>query len=166
VTRLADSLILAAIISALGLGSCLDACGTRAEAQSRATRDERAVAVCLLAEDERGTDWPSILDVLERRAAAHGMTPGAVSRVYCAVHRAARPSARQLRLRALPGGNPSPRIAALYEAALAAARRGGPGTCGASHWGAASGEDHARAVRAGWRRVTGCGERNAFWSER
>lgn len=161
-TRLADSLILAAIISALGIGSCLDACGTRAEAQSRSTRDDRAVAVCLLAEDERGTDWGAILDVLATRAAAHGMTPGAMARAYCAVHVSRRPSARQVRLRALPGGNPSHRLAALYRAALVAARRGGPGTCAADHWGAATGEDHARAVRAGWVRVE-CATRNAFW---
>ena len=158
-TRLAEDLILATILTALSLGSCLSCDARPAEAQSRATRDERAVASCLIGEDERGTDWPAILDVLERRAAAHGMTPGAVARAYCAVHRAARPSARQLRLRALPGGNPSQRIAALYEAALVAARRGGPGTCSASHWGS------AQDVRRRWPHavVADCGAtRNVF----
>ena len=44
-----------------------------------------------------------------------------------------------------------------------AAAAGGPGTCAAEHWGAATGDDYARAVGAGWTRVE-CGTtRNAFW---
>lgn len=82
-----------------------------------------------------------------------------MARAYCAVHVSQRPSARQARIRALPGGNPSHRLAALYEAALVAARRGGPGTCAASHWGS------PQDVALRWPRavVVDCGAtRNVF----
>ena len=162
-TRLADSIILAVIISAIGIGSCLDACGTRAEAQSRATRDERAVAICLVAEDERGTDWPAILGVLDRRAHEAGMSVASMARAYCAVHRTTRPSRRQAWIRALPHDYPSQRIREVYARAVELVRTwDGVTPCAADHWGAATGEDHARAVRAGWVRVE-CASRNAFW---
>ena len=94
--------------------------------QTRAERDLADVARCLVAEDERGTDWGALLDVLARRAASHGMTSAGVARAYCAVHRVPRPSARQARIRALPDANPPPRLAAIYARALDAARSGGP----------------------------------------
>lgn len=131
--------------------------------QTRAERDLADVARCLVAEDERGTDWGALLDVLARRAASHGMTSAGIARAYCAVHRVPQPSSRQARIRALPLANPPPRLAAIYARALDAARSGGAGTCAAEHWGAATGEDYARALRAGWTRVD-CGvTRNAFW---
>lgn len=132
--------------------------------QTRAERDLADVARCLVAEDERGTDWGALLDVLARRAASHGMTSAGVARAYCAVHRVPRPSARQARIRALPDANPPPRLAAIYARALNAARSGGPGMCVAEHWGAATGEDYARAMRAGWTRVDCGSTRNAFWT--
>ena len=163
-TALLDRLTLAAFVVAILCGSALDGCEAHAQ-DRRVDRDARDVAICLVAEYEHdGADWLAILDVLERRATAHRMTPAAMARAYCAVHRSPRPSTRQLRLRALPGGRPSRRLTLLYEAALVAARRGGPGTCSADHWGAPTGEDHARAVRAGWLRVD-CGDtRNAMWA--
>ena len=51
----------------------------------------------------------------------------------------------------------------LVERALEAAAAGGPGTCAAEHWGAATGDDYARAVGAGWTRVECGSTRNAFW---
>jgi hypothetical protein len=161
--RDSGSLALLLVVAAIALTACLGDC--RAQAQSRPrSADVADVARCLCAEDEQGGDWPAILDVLERRAAAHGMRVASMARAYCAIFVTRAPSARQARILALPGGSPSPRLAALYRRAVEAATRGGPGTCAASHWGAATGEDHTRAVRAGWSR-TGCGPtRNAFWS--
>lgn len=165
-TRGIDDLVLAAIAVCIGLASCLDCTGERVLAQSRPTAADVAdVARCLVAEDERGVDWSAILDVLERRAAAHGMRVASMARVYCAVHRSRSPSARQARILALPGGRPSARLAGVYRRALDAARAGGDGACAAEHWGESTGEDYARAVRAGWVRVE-CvdgGGRNAFW---
>ena len=160
--RILDDIILGTLLIALGFGSC--ECSSPLRAQSRpSSRALADVARCLVAEDERGSDWGAILDVLERRGAAHGMSASAMARAYCAVHRARSPSARQARIRALPDAAPSPRLAGVYERALEAAAAGGPGTCAAEHWGAATGDDYARAVGAGWTRVT-CGEtRNAFW---
>jgi len=161
VTRILDDIVLGALLCVLGFSSC-STCD--ADAQSRPSARALAdVARCLVAEDERGTDWPAILDVLERRGASHGMSAAAVARAYCAVHRARVPSSRQARIRALPDAHPSPRLAAVYQRALEAAAAGWPGTCAAEHWGAATGDDYARAVGAGWTRVR-CGEtRNAFW---
>jgi len=167
-TRGIDDLVLAAIAVCIGLASCLDCTGERVLAQSRPTVvDVADVARCLVAEDERGVDWSAILDVLERRAAAHGMRTASMARVYCAVHRSRSPSARQARILALPGGRPSARLAGVYRRAVDAARAGGDGACPAEHWGAPTGEDYARAVRAGWVRVE-CvdGGRNAFWRTR
>ena len=161
-TRILDDIVLGALLCVLGFGSCSTCDG--ADAQSRPSARALAdVARCLVAEDERGTDWPAILDVLERRGAQHGMSAAAVARAYCAVHRARVPSSRLARIRALPDAHPSPRLAAVYQRALEAAAAGGPGTCAAEHWGAATGDDYARAVGAGWTRVA-CGvTRNAFW---
>ncbi len=165
--RTLDAIILAGIAASIGIGSCVSCSARPAEAQSRPrprAEDVRDVARCLVAEDERGDDWPSILDVLERRATARSMSTGAMARAYCAALRSTAPSARQARIRALPEGRPSARLARVWRAALEAALAGGPGTCLADHWGAPTGEDHERAVRAGWVRVDGCGARNAFWS--
>ena len=86
--------------------------------QTRAERDLADVARCLVAEDERGTDWGALLDVLARRAASHGMTSAGIARAYCAVHRVPQPSSRQARIRALPLADPPPRLAAIYARAL------------------------------------------------
>jgi hypothetical protein len=159
VTALLDRATLILFVVAIFGASAFDGCEARAQSRPRPA-DVRDVAICLVAEYEHdGADWLAILDVLERRAAAHHMSTAAMARAYCAVHRSPRPSVRQLRLRALPGGRPSLRLARLYQAALVAARAGGPGTCDASHWGSA--ED----VRLRWPRavVADCGvTRNVF----
>jgi hypothetical protein len=162
-TRILDDVLLGALLCVLGFGSC-SACDT-AQAQdppAAASQNAADVARCLVAESSRAQDWPAILDVLERRAARGGMSVATMARRYCAVHRAARPSLRQARIRALPEGG-TPRLQRLYQRALVAVQRGGPGRCDAEHWGAASGDDLARALRLGWRRVN-CGDTaNAFW---
>lgn len=119
-TRLADSLILAAIISALGLGSCLDACGTRVEAQSRATRDERAVvtlAQMLCGEaDAHVADYAPILHTMQRRATAHGLSLAAMARAYSAPLRG-QGGSRGRWVRALPV-LPTPAYATTWQTAL------------------------------------------------
>lgn len=75
------------------------------------------------------------------------------------------PTKRQARIRALPAAGSPGRLLRAYQRALVAARRGGPGTCTANHWGD-RGRDFARATRLGWTSVV-CGEtRNAFWLRR
>ena len=65
-TRILDDIILGALLVALGFGSC--ECSSPLRAQSRpSSRALADVARCLVAEDERGSDWGAILDVLERR---------------------------------------------------------------------------------------------------
>lgn len=140
------------------------ACASAAHAQD-AERDLADVAKCLVAENVGGEDWHAILDVLERRARTAGVTVARMARLYCAVHRAPTPTKRQARIRALPAADSTRRLLDSYRRALIAARRGGPGTCSANHWGDL-GKDLARATRLGWTRVR-CGEtRNAFWSNR
>ena len=161
-TRILDDIVLGALLTVIGFGSC-SACD--AQAQDRVvvvSQDDADIARCLVAESSRAEDWPAILDVLERRATRGGMTVAEMARRYCAVHRVASPSLRQARIRALPEGG-TPRLQRLYARALVAVRSGGPGRCSAEHWGAASGSDLARALRLGWLRVD-CGPTaNAFW---
>ena len=162
-TRILDDVLLGALLCVLGFGSC-SACNV-AEAQdppAAASHDEADIARCLVAESSRAEDWPAILDVLERRARRAGWSVGRMARAYCAVHRAATPTKRQARIRALPTGG-TPRLQRLYQRALVAVLRGGPGRCDAEHWGAASGDDLARAMRLGWRRVDCGATANAFW---
>lgn len=136
-----------------------------APAASARADDVEDTARCLVAENVTGEDWPAILDVLERRAAQAGVTVGRMARLYCAVHRAGSPTQRQTRIRALPAAGSPGRLLRAYQRALVAARRGGPGTCTANHWGD-RGRDFARATRLGWTSVV-CGEtRNAFWLRR
>lgn len=163
-TRIVDDLVLALILAAVSLGSCISCDARPAEAQSRSrSADVSAIAQCLVAEDEVGTDWAAILGVLDRRAHEAGMSVASMARAYCAVHRTARPSRRQAWIRALPHDYPSQRIREVYARAVELVRTwDGVTPCAADHWGAASGEDHARAVRAGWVRVE-CASRNAFW---
>lgn len=157
--------ITASIIVGLGLDSC--SCSSPLQAQSRPAPvaepgDLEDVARCLVAENVPGTDWSAILDVLERRARRAGWSVGRMARAYCAVHRAATPTKRQARIRALPAPDSTRRLLDSYQRALVAARRGGPGTCTADHWGD-RGHDTARALRLGWLRVD-CGQTaNAFW---
>jgi hypothetical protein len=161
VSRILDDIVLGALLAVIGFGSC-SACDVEAQDPPAASQDAADVARCLVAESSRTEDWPAILDVLERRAARGHMSIATMARRYCAVHRAARPSLRQARIRALPEGG-TPRLQRLYQRALVAVLRGGPGRCDAEHWGAASGDDLARALRLGWRRVD-CGPTaNAFW---
>jgi len=127
--------------------------------------DVEDVARCLVAENVDGQDWPAILDVLERRATQAGVTVGRMARLYCAVHRAANPTKRQARIRALPAAGSPARLVRAYHRALVAARRGGPGTCGANHWGDRA-RDYARASRLGWTPVTCGATANAFWQRR
>ena len=165
-TRILDDIVLGALLAVIGFGSC-SACDT-AQAQDppvAASQDAADIARCLVAESSRAEDWPAILDVLERRAARGGMSVATMARRYCAVHRASRPSLRQARIRALPEGG-TPRLQRLDARSLVAVLRGGPGRCDAEHWGAASGDDLARALRLGWRRVD-CGPTaNAFWNRK
>ena len=75
--RILDDIILGTLLIALGFGSC--ECSSPLRAQSRpSSRALADVARCLVAEDERGSDWGAILDVLERRGAAHGAVRDAV----------------------------------------------------------------------------------------
>ena len=120
------------------------------------------IARCLVAENVAGTDWSAILDVLERRARRAGWTVARMARAYCAVHRAASPTKRQQRIRALPAPDSISRLLDAYNRALVAARRGGPGTCRADHWGD-RGHDTVRALRLGWLRVDCGATANAFW---
>ena len=163
-TRIVDDIILASLLVALGFGSC--ECANPLQAQSRHAHVEAGeledTARCLVAENVAGTDWSAILDVLERRARRAGWTVARMARAYCAVHRAASPTKRQARIRALPAPGSTSRLLDAYQRALIAARRGGPGTCAADHWGD-RGHDTVRALRLGWLRVD-CGETaNAFW---
>lgn len=164
-SRILDDIILGALLVALGFGSC--ECASPLQAQSRPAPvaepgDLEDVARCLVAENVPGTDWSAILDVLERRARRAGWSVGRMARAYCAVHRAATPTKRQSRIRALPSPDSTRRLLDSYQRALVAARRGGPGTCSADHWGD-RGHDTARALRLGWLRVD-CGETaNAFF---
>ena len=166
--RIVDDIILASLLVALGFGSC--ECASPLQAQSRPAPvaepgDLEDVARCLVAENVPGTDWPAILDVLERRARRAGWSVARMARAYCAVHRAATPTKRQSRIRALPAPDSTRRLLDSYQRALVAARRGGPGTCSADHWGD-RGADTARALRLGWLRVD-CGQTaNAFWRRR
>ena len=163
--RIVDDIILGALLVALGFGSC--ECASPLQAQSRPAPvaepgDLEDVARCLVAENVAGTDWSAILDVLERRARRAGWSVGRMARAYCAVHRAVTPTKRQARIRALPSPDSTRRLLDSYQRALVAARRGGPGTCTADHWGD-RGADTARALRLGWLRVD-CGQTaNAFW---
>lgn len=144
------------------------ACASVAHAQTRdaeAENDTADIARCLVAENVSGEDWPAILDVLARRARTAHVTVARMARLYCAVHRAVTPTKRQARIRALPAPESTSRLLRSFQRALIAARRGGPGTCSANHWGDL-GSDFVRATRLGWTRVR-CGEtRNAFWSSR
>ena len=164
-SRILDDIILGALLVVLGFGSC--ECGSPLQAQSRPAPvaepgDLEDVARCLVAENVPGTDWPAILDVLERRARRAGWSVGRMARAYCAVHRAATPTKRQSRIRALPAPDSTRRLLDSYQRALVAARRGGPGRCDADHWGD-RGADTARALRLGWLRVD-CGQTaNAFF---
>ena len=163
--RIVDDIILASLLVALGFGSC--ECASPLQAQSRPAPvaepgDLEDTARCLVAENVAGTDWPAILDVLERRARRAGWSVGRMARAYCAVHRAGTPTKRQSRIRALPAPDSTRRLRDSYQRALVAARRGGPGTCSADHWGD-RGADTARALRLGWLRLD-CGQTaNAFW---
>lgn len=156
----------ASIIVGLGLDSC--SCSSPLQAQSRPAApvaepgDLEDVARCLVAENVGGGDWPAILDVLERRARRAHVSVGRMARAYCAVHRATTPTKRQARIRALPSPDSTSRLLDSYHRALVAARRGGPGTCTADHWGD-RGHDTARALRRGWL-VADCGATaNAFF---
>ena len=157
--------IAASIIVGLGLDSC--SCSSPLQAQSRPAvaaepGDLEDVARCLVAENVPGTDWSAILDVLERRARRAHVSVGRMARAYCAVHRATTPTTRQARIRALPSPDSTRRLLDSYQRALVAARRGGPGTCTADHWGD-RGHDTARALRLGWQPVD-CGQTaNAFF---
>lgn len=163
-TRIVDDIILASLLVALGFGSC--ECANPLQAQSRPARVEAGeledTARCLVAENVPGTDWSAILDVLERRARRAGWTVARMARAYCAVHRAAAPTKRQQRIRALPSPDSTRRLLDSYQRALVAARRGGPGTCSADHWGD-RGHDTARALRLGWQRVDCGATANAFF---
>ena len=142
------------------------ALATKAHAQTNdAERDIADVARCLVAENVGGEDWNAILDVLERRARTANVTVARMARLYCAVHRAANPTKRQARIRALPAADSTRRLLDSYRRALIAARRGGPRTCSANHWGDL-GHDLVRATRLGWTRVHCGATRNAFWSNR
>lgn len=132
-------------------------------AAAQDTRDTQDIAKCLIAENGSGSDWGAIMDVLERRARRAGVTVARMARAYCAVHRNPRPSARQLRIRALPSADSPPGMLERYNRALVVARRGGARTCRADHWGAAVGEDFARATRLGWKRESCGNTHNAFW---
>ena len=80
-SRILDDIILGVLLVALGFGSC--ECSSPLRAQSRPSARALAdVARCLVAEDERGSDWGAILDVLERSGwringiySAYGGTP-------------------------------------------------------------------------------------------
>lgn len=157
--------ITASIIVGLGLDSC--SCSSPLQAQSRPAvaaepGDLEDVARCLVAENVPGTDWPAILDVLERRARRAHVSVGRMARAYCAVHRATTPTTRQARIRALPSPDSTRRLLDSYQRALVAARRGGPGQCDADHWGD-RGHDTARALRLGWQPVDCGATANAFF---
>lgn len=140
---------------------------TRADAQRPpppSEQDIADIAKCLVAENLTGSDWGAILDVLTTRARRGGFTVARMARAYCSVHRSRNPTARQLRIRALPSPDSPPGILTAYERALVAARRGGPGRCRAEHWGGADGPDFARATRLGWTRVSCGSTSNAFWT--
>ncbi len=164
-SRILDDIILASLLVAFGFSSC--ECGSPLQAQSRpapvaVAGDLEDVARCLVAENVPGTDWSAILDVLERRARRAHVSVGRMARAYCAVHRAATPTKRQARIRALPSPDSTRRLLDSYQRALVAARRGGPGTCSADHWGD-RGHDTARALRLGWLRVDCGATANAFF---
>ena len=157
--------ITASIIVALGLDSC--SCSSPLQAQPRPAPvaepgDLEDVARCLVAENVPGTDWDAILDVLERRARRAHVSVGRMARAYCAVHRAATPTTRQARIRALPAPDSTRRLLDSYQRALVAARRGGPRRCDADHWGD-RGHDTARALRLGWQPVDCGATANAFF---
>ena len=157
--------IAASIIVGLGLDSC--SCSSPLQAQPHPTPvaepgDLEDVARCLVAENVPGTDWSAILDVLERRARRAHVSVGRMARAYCAVHRATTPTTRQARIRALPSPDSTRRLLDSYQRALVAARRGGPGTCTADHWGD-RGHDTARALRLGWQPVDCGATANAFF---
>lgn len=127
-----------------------------------AAADARTVAQCLVAENSGGQDWGAILDVLILRARRSGWSLAEMARRYCAVHRASKPTRRQAFIRALPSPDAPRRLRWSFERALAAVRRGAPGTCRADHWGD-RGADTVRALRLGWTPVD-CGQTiNAFW---
>jgi hypothetical protein len=171
VSRIIDDLILGAIgaciVMSLGLNDC--SCSSPLSAQSRLAAlapaepgDLEDVARCLVAENVPGTDWGAILDVLERRARRAHVSVGRMARAYCAIHRAGTPTKRQQRIRALPAPDSRRRLLDSYERALVAARRGGPGTCTADHWGDRA-HDTARALRLGWQPVDCGATANAFF---
>lgn len=162
-TRIVDDIILASLLVALGFGSCECANPLQAQSRPRVEAGElEDTARCLVAENVPGTDWSAILDVLERRARRAGWTVARMARAYCAVHRAGTPTKRQQRIRALPSPDSTSRLLDAYQRALVAARRGGPGTCAADHWGD-RGHDTVRALRLGWLRVDCGATANAFW---
>ena len=96
----------------------------RAEAQSRATRDERAVvtlAQMLCGEaDAHVADYAPILHTMQRRATAHGLSLAAMARAYSAPLRG-QGGSRGRWVRALPA-LPTPGYAATWRGALAAVR--------------------------------------------
>lgn len=113
-----DSLILATIIAALGLGSCLDCWGVRAAAQSipahiaaggaRRELAEVSIARFLCGEaDARKTSAAPLLWTMKRRADAHGMSLVSMLRAYSAPLRG-NGGRRGEWVRALPGAFPTP----------------------------------------------------------
>jgi len=101
--RTIDALALAVIVGALGLGSCVDCLGQRAEGQDRPVsarlaaggRPRRApepadvvLARALVAEvDGNAADLRPILAVFQARADRVGSSPAALAVLYCSIYR-------------------------------------------------------------------------------
>lgn len=183
VKTLADEIVLAIIIAAVGLASCLDCTAIPAEAQIPARlaaggapardwgSDATILARALLAEsDAHEADWRPILAVFQLRADRVGTTPAKLAVRYCRVYRATRPTPRIVELRAVPLVI-APARERMWSRALALARTwlAGDHAHGCSeapsHFGDRHG-DRARALRMRWREVTCPGSASGFWTER
>lgn len=171
VVTLEERVVLVLLVAAgVAAALCL---ATECEAQASVEyqSDLTTIGRCLVSEagPVLAPDHAAILAVLDTRARRTPHSTAAdIARRYCQVHR--RPVGEHGRrvalMDALDLADYAPEVIALVVGYLRGETVSAACDVTPDHWGARTGRDLKRALRAGWRRAMCPGARNAFWRSR